>query len=361
MSRMKRLFILLVACLLAATGVAREQKPTELRVAVLVDPPFVSLVGDDYQGAAISLWQAIAADNHWAFRYVPTGNNVDQTITALQAGQYDIFIGPISVNQHRIEQVDYSRPYFINRVGLIISKQTFQFKSIREAFFTPVMGILLLCLISSFVLYLHFFWYFERGLHPEIPMKYRNMISQGLLLHVFKKGFSGMPMTFGGRLTLLLWLFGLAILFSSLNATLTASLTTLRAKEHDSISDFSDLTRLNILGVEGHAEVTMAQNKGLTVHTMPSLEAGVKQLIGNKHSAMVYDSLPAQVYLNSRTLDDLMLSAYTLGQEEFSFAFPYGSPYAKAINITIVKLQDSQMMSLICEKYLGDQAKYCEL
>lgn len=361
MARMKRLFILLVACLLSAAGVASEQKPTILRVGVLTDAPFASQVGDSYQGAAISLWHAIAADNHWTFRYVSTGDNVDQTIAELQAGQYDIFIGSISVNQHRLEQVDFSRPYFINKVGLIIPKQVFQFRSVVDAFFTPVMGVLLFCLITSFVLYLHLFWYFERGKHLEIPAKYRDMISQGLLLHVFKKGFSGMPMTYGGRLTLLLWLFCLAILFSSFNATLTSSLTTLRAKEHDSINDFHDLTRLKILGVKGHAEVTMAQNKGLIVHTVPSLEAGLSQLVGHKHSAMVYDSLPAQVYLNSRALNDLMLSTYSLGQEEFAFAFPYGSPYAKAINISITKLQDLQMLNLICEKYLGDQAKYCEL
>jgi len=99
----------------------------------------------------------------------------------------------------------------------------------------------------------------------------------------------------------------------------------------------------------------------LAINDENSLDEGVALLEANKVGGIVYDQVLAQSYISDHRLKKIVLSNYTLGHEEYAFALPYESHYTKAVNISIIKFQDNQMMDVFCRKHLGEQAKYCQL
>lgn len=342
-----------------STGFAVSQP---LRVGVVSGSPFAFENAGVYGGLAIDLWQKIAEQNKWSYQYLPTGEDVYESLQQLQAGKFDLLIGPISVNEKRLYIVDFSRPYFINNVGILLHKEKSRYFPVIDAFLSPAFALVLLAIALLFIIYLHLLWYFERGKHPDIPLSYREAISVGFWVHLFKKsGFSQMPITLYGRVIVLLWLLCLGLLFTVFNASVTSMLTVAKSKQFDSISDFNTLTTLHLVGPKGLAAVNLARAQGLVVEETDTLDTAIALLRQNKVDGVLYDTIAGQDYLTSHRLNDVFFSNFVLGQEEYAFAFPYNSPLRKGIDIVVTKLQDHQLLVAMCQKYIASQAKYCQL
>ncbi len=332
-----------------------------LRVGVITDKPFAMKDGPGYQGLAIELWANVADANHWTYHYVPAGEDVYHAIQQLQAKKYDVLVGPISVNERRLFLVDFSRPFFINKVGVIIKKQNRSFISMLDDFLPRTLGFLIVVLACTFAVFLHLLWYFERGKHPEISLNYRHGISAGIWTHLFKKGFSHMPLTLHGKVTLLLWLGSLIVLFSLFNASVSAAFTVALAKTYDQVASFSDLDQLRVIGVEGVSATTLARNQGLALTTVATLSEAVAKLQANQADAIIYDALAAQQYLQANDVHGLRMSDFILGQEQYAFAVPYDSFLLKGINMALVKSQENTLANYYCQKYIGSGSTYCQL
>lgn len=333
-----------------------------LRVGVLQASPFASQVGDHYQGLTIDLWEKIAANNHWAFSYLSAGTDESQAISQLQAGRFDILIGPLSVTGPSLAVVDFSRPFFINKTGVIVLKHRSHFLSLLDPVLSKSFAALTLALLSAFLIYIHLFWYFERGKHPEISEGYWKTVSSGLWIHVIKKGFGGMPTTLYGKFTVLFWLLCVGLFLTTFNANVTSAFTVALAKQYDSIKNFGDLQQLQLAGVEGSAAANLAIDQGLTLVYVKNLEEAIDLLQDNEVGGIVYDSVIGLNYLSSHHSTKLVMSAYMFAQEEYAFALPYHSPLTRALNMSLVELQDNQQVSRICQKFIGaEQAKNCQL
>lgn len=350
-----------LSCLLVMPFVALASQPHVLRVGVINGSPFTSQKAGQYQGMVIELWQNIADDNHWGFQYVPTSEDADQTLRQLQAGQFDVVIGPLSVNQPRLKMVDFSRPYFINNIGVLAAKRHYRLRDVFSDFLPSTFVAILISLAGSFLIYLNVLWFFERGKHPDVHAKYHHAMRQGFWHHVIKGGFSEMPHTTRGKITLLLWGLWAALMVSIFNASISAAFTVSLAKQRSTIASFEDLTQVRVIGVAGQASADLAQRSGLFLNTVATLPEAIQALQLGKADALVFDQVPAQDYLNAHHINNLELSDLSLAQEEYAFALRYNSPYLHPINMSIVKFQDNGLVGLFCQKYMGEQAKYCQL
>lgn len=334
---------------------------TTLKVGVITDSPFALKDGSTYRGLAIELWENVAEKNHWAYRYQFAGADVAPAIAALKAHRYDVLIGPISVNAKRLLAVDFSRPYFINNIGVIEKKKHKSFVSMLSDFLPRTLIFLLLVLACVFAIFLHLLWYFEGGKHPEIASSYRRAISTGIWLHLFKKGFSHTPSTLHGKVTLLMWLVSLVVLFSLFNASVSAAFTVALTKSYEPVATFSDLDKLKVAGIKGVSATTLASNQGLAVQVVPTLDDAVQLLQADQIDAIVYDALAAKDYLHAHEIHTLRMSEFVLGQEQYAFAVPYNSKLLKAMNLSLVQLQENNLANYFCQKYVGSQAKFCQL
>lgn len=83
-------------------------------------PPFEYVEGSEIVGFDITLSQQIAADYGAALEVV--NMEFDSLIAALQAGQIDMAVAGMSVNEERKKSVDFSEPYFESEQVIIVKK-----------------------------------------------------------------------------------------------------------------------------------------------------------------------------------------------------------------------------------------------
>lgn len=352
----------LVAVLAISVAGAETSHTSNLRVGIVEVSPFSQKNDQAYQGVVIDIWEAMAREYHWRFHYVSAGSDSQRAIQQLAQGKYDVLLGPLSVTASRLQQVDFTRPFFINNIGIVVLKKRLSLRAIsailfEHGFFSVMGGFLL-----SFLLYLHLLWYFERGKHDTLPMSYREALSGALWVHIFKKGFPNMPQTLQGKWVLLLWVLAVAVLFTSLNASVTSSLTVAFAQGSGHLT-LSDLQQQRVIGVdESGGALATARSQGLYVTAVQTPEEGLALLQSGQADAMIFSTEKADAYLKTHQLQSVfVLSDLILGHDEYAFALPYGSPLRKTMDMSIAAYQDDQSMLFYCQKYLGSQAKGCEI
>lgn len=222
-------------------------------------------------------------------------------------------------------------------MGVILLKQHGHFINFLDPSLLRSFISIALALLFSFLVYLHLFWYFERGKHPEILDSYRKAIKSGLWAHTIKNGFISMPTTVYGKFTVLFWLLCTSLFFASFNASVTSTFTVALAKQYDSIKTFGDLSQLHLAVVEGSAVASLASDQGLTLTYTKNLEQATSLLQETQVGGVLYDSVIAQQYLARHHLTKLMMSGFIFGQEEYAFAVPYHSRITQALNMTLVE------------------------
>jgi ABC-type amino acid transport substrate-binding protein len=91
------------------------------------------------------------------------------------------------------------------------------------------------------------------------------------------------------------------------------------------------------------------------------MDEAVKLLEENKVDGVVCDTPLASNYLRHHNLPNLVLSPVILEHDELSFAVKRNSPLRHAIDLGITSFQDDDSVVPLCRRYIGDEAKNCDL
>jgi len=168
-------WIALAVALAAAQVVASEP----LRVGVAGEPPFVKWNEPGPPlGAAVEIWEKIAAANTWTFSYQPFPS-VDTGLAAVAAGEIDVLVGNTGITRARLAEVEFSQPFF--RSGLQIMIPEARPHSVgriwsdlaeitRLEVFWYVVGAVVLLTVAVFL--------FERRHNPEFPKTRREGMAE---------------------------------------------------------------------------------------------------------------------------------------------------------------------------------------
>lgn len=98
-----------------ATPVAAEPTPPQTSsITVAVNPEFKPFLyldeADNMTGFDIDIMNALSKAGNFEVAYVP--RPFDGMLDALAAGEYDAAISAITINESRLERVDFTQPYF---------------------------------------------------------------------------------------------------------------------------------------------------------------------------------------------------------------------------------------------------------
>ncbi len=119
---------LLGVLLLAAPVLAAEQ------LIIAIDknfPPFeFKDQNGNYVGFDIDLWQAIAREENLEYRLQPT--NFNAIIPGLKQGQFDAAIAGITIKPERLEEVDFSRPYYRSGLQILVRNDDLSIASLAD-------------------------------------------------------------------------------------------------------------------------------------------------------------------------------------------------------------------------------------
>jgi len=120
-----RLALGLVGLAVASAGFCIRVQAQTLRVGVSGSAPFVIREGDATQGISIDVWRDFASAEGLSYRLIQQTSTA-ASITNVASGELDVAIGPISITSDRlmIDGIEFTQPYYISHVGLLVSERS---------------------------------------------------------------------------------------------------------------------------------------------------------------------------------------------------------------------------------------------
>jgi polar amino acid transport system substrate-binding protein len=355
---MKRLLFLCMTFLFATMAHCDEP----IKVGVLLDPPFVIKEEAIYTGIAIDLWTTIAQNLKKTSTYVEFScGKSEEAFEALQKGEIEILIGPLSVTRKSLEVADFTLPYFIDKIIVLSSYEYFD--SIIHFFKILIYSIggIIFLFLFIFIAYIHLLWYFEHPHGTNIPNTYKEGISYLFWTHIFIGRHEDLPATWPGKILLLFKTGSFYVILALLNATLISTLTVSFSRWNDPIQNIFDLEKRKVGAIVNSRPLKIGKELGLKILPFGSVEEGIQALEGKQIGAFLADLSQADTYLKGKGLTDITINHYDIRHDLYSFATRLGSPLLRDINLQMVELRKNGIPRKICQSYLSKGVTNCEL
>ncbi len=349
-------FMLLLAFALAAQGVARGQGQAvePLSVAVVGNAPFV-IKADPPIGLSVDVWETVAASLGVAYTLVPQ-EDIDAAISGVEAGEFDIAVGPVSITASRAERVTFAQPYF-NASLAIMAPQSGSLYDRFAPFFTRTFVTGFSALAAVLILIGTLLWLAERRANPEqFPQNPRAGIANGVwmaLVTMTTVGYGDrVPVSVAGRVISGIWMFIGLVIASSLTAFLATALT-LSQMDGPSIETAEQLRGRRVAVVGGTTSEEFVESVGGRALAAPDVQAAVVLLERGDADAVVFDRPMLRYIISEDPSLDFRISASEYRRQNYGFAVPKGNPLGERIGLEILRLRESGELLEIEQRWLG--------
>lgn len=337
---MKYLLIFICFLFLGPNTMAQDSVQSlneKLIIGLTPTPPFVVQENNDFSGLSISSWELVNEKLNWdyEFRIYP---NLNTLLTAIETGEIDFSINPITVTDQRMERMDFSQPYFISHTAIARKSGSKTWTYLQNILSWNFISAILI-LVGVIFIFGFLVWIFERKANKEEFGEGPRGIFQGFWWSAVTMTTVGYgdksPRTFGGRLIGLIWMFMAIIMISSLTAGIASSLTVQNMQ--DEIKSIEDLGRFEVATVESSSSLELLDQYNVKSRKVLNAEEGMHLLLNKEATLFVYDQ-PILNYLieQNELQDDLEVLQKTLKKDYFSYSFPKGSPLVKELNPVLV-------------------------
>jgi len=352
----------------ASTGSFAQPAAVSKRVLVgtRVVPPFViQNENGTLKGISIDLWEGVARDLGITYQYqiVDDLNELLKGITTSTA-KYDVIVGAVSARAERERTMDFSHPYYAS--GLAIATKV---KNPNAGFLQTLNLVLFNGLLKTLA------WLFGAQLVAGMviyflesrtnPAHFGGGLLKGIGNGLWWSAVTMATVGYGdkaprgclGRLFGIFWMFTSIVIISTFTASITSSLT-LSTLQTEGIGGPEDLPNLRV-GTYGSAS-TSHQYLAVThrvnrLETYASISEGLKATQDGQIDAFVYDAPMLSYYINRDYKDKLYLMPKLFEPQDYSFAFPEGSPLREEVNRELEKeIADPSWQDTLTE-YLGKQ------
>ena len=226
---MSRILTILLLGLLGLNAVADESSEPLLRVGISEVPPFVIKEPDgSWRGISIDLWQAVAEQAGYRYEMLPMP--FERLLPSLEDGQLDAVVGALTMTAEREARFDFTHPFY--RTGLAIGVpyggEASGWAAVKgllsSQFLSLILGLAVLMLLVGGLL-----WLFERRRNQQ---QFGGSPAQGLgssfwwaAVTMTTVGYGDKaPVTLGGRLIGLVWMFAGLIMVSTFTAAVASAL-----------------------------------------------------------------------------------------------------------------------------------------
>lgn len=353
--------IVLVLCVLAPSFAAMAQTPAKmpsdqtLVVGVKVAPPFVIADGASYKGLAIELWEAIAKDHGWHYRY--RQYDLAGLLTAVEQHQIDVGLGAITTTAAREKVMDFAHPITSSGLGIAVRSDSGSgWLSVAHALLSPaflkVIGLLVLLLLTVGVLV----WAFEhRGNAEQFGGSRRSGIFSGFwwaMVTMTTVGYGDTaPRSVPGRILGMIWMLVALLVVSFFTASITSALTV--GKLTSQITRASDLSKVKVASIKDTTSGQWLARNQDSYTQADSLEAALADLNAGKVDAVVYDEPLLRWIIRQRYEGSLRVLPFTLERQDYAFALPTGSPLREPIDTSLLERINAPAWKDLLRNYFG--------
>ncbi|EGV44818.1 transporter substrate-binding domain-containing protein [Bizionia argentinensis JUB59] len=345
-------FILFNNSVLAQTE-SVEQPTGTLRVGVAGSEPFV--FGESDSGISVEIWDKIAKKKSWSYEYIAF-ETVDEATRALNRGDVDLVVGPVSITAKRLETMRFSQPFYNSSIS-IISKQG---DNSLWSKIKPLFSIKLLLAVFVFLVILAivgtFLWLAERKKSPDqFPHDPLHGIGTGMWLAIVTMSTTGYgdkaPITLAGRIIAGSWMI-ISIIFATSMVAGIASTLTLSNIGSTTISNFEQLSNRKAATILGSPAENFLRKAKAKVVSVNNLEEAIEKLENGDVDAVVYDRPQLLYFLKENDKDNLYISKAEYYKQGYGFAFNFNSQLILDVNRTLLELAENQITEEIIHTYI---------
>ncbi|MGH9609819.1 MAG: transporter substrate-binding domain-containing protein [Bryobacteraceae bacterium] len=346
--------------LLAPAGALRaaSSQRTILRVGVAGSEPFVIQKNGSLEGISVEIWQALADQTGWHYRF-RTYEDVPDALDALSSGALDVVVGPVSITAARARHVRFSQPYFASSLSIASRSETPSLWERLDPFFSPplyyALGIflLVLCVVGTFI------WLAEReSPDSQFPQPPGRGIASGIYFAIVTMSTVGYgdlaPRTRLGRLLTGIWIVISVIAASSLVAGIASALTITGLKT-SVIATAAQLNGRAVAVLKDSPGQGFARDNGARLVPVHSLAGGYNLLVEHKADALVFDRPQLRYFLQQQHNAGLAVSQAEYMRQNYGFAFPLSSNRVRTVNLDLLQLEESGRVDRIVRAWLGDE------
>jgi polar amino acid transport system substrate-binding protein len=350
----------LTALVLLALPAAAEDLPPvpsgePLRVAISEVPPFVMQdAAGHWQGISVDLWREVAQAIGRPFRFVPMP--FKEVLPSLEAGDVDVAVGALTMTAERETHIDFTHPIY--QTGLAIGVPQVEDSSwavlkrlVSWQFASVVLGLAALLFGVGALL-----WLFEHRRNEEQfggpPAKGLSQSFWWAAVTMTTVGYGDKaPVTLGGRLVAIVWMFAGLIMVSGFTAAVTSALTVGRLQ--GGIAGPQDLPGTHVATVTATVSARYLEKEHIRSTAYPDVHGAMEAVLNGNADAIVYDR-PILQYRN-RELGGrgLRLLPGIFETQSYAFAVGSGSPLREPISRAVLRLTHGDAWLLLQRKYLG--------
>jgi len=344
-----RVMLLLLCCLTSLSVWAEE-----LVVGVKESPPFAMQVDGKWQGITVDLWRQLADEMglswHWQQQ------DLAGLLDGVEHGDIDVGIGALTITAGRESVMDFSHPFYSTGIGIAVPRQegvvSFLSGLVSTAMLRTLAALALLLMAVGALL-----WWFERKRNPD---QFGGHWPQGLAsgfwwsaVTMTTVGYGDKaPVTTGGKLVALVWMFAGLILISGFTTAITTALT-VNQLGNSPISSAEDLARARLITIADTASSEALTQRYLTFATASSLSEALQRVASGEFDAVVYDE-PILRYLISRdAASPLTVLPFTIERQDYGVALVSASPLREPLNIALQDYLHSPAWKTSLYRYMG--------
>ncbi|WP_339489746.1 transporter substrate-binding domain-containing protein [Pseudomonas sp. EL_65y_Pfl2_R95] len=354
---MHRIFAVFFLCLIGFSAVADESEKPVLRVGLSEVPPFViHEKSGDWRGISVDLWRDIAKQLGYQFEFEPM--QFGELLPSLEAGNLDVVIGALTMTAERERKFDFTHPFYQTGLAIAVpygsdSSGWAALKGLLSwQFASLVIGLAGLLLLVGALL-----WAFERRRNKD---QFGGNPAQGLgnsfwwaAVTMTTVGYGDKsPVTLGGRLIAIVWMFSALIMVSTFTAAVTSALTV--GNLRSGIQGAEDLKRAHVATIGGTVGEKYLSSLRIRNTVYPDVLSAMRSVQEGETDAVVYD-LPILQYRNAE-LDHggLDIMPGTFDNQSYAFAVASGSKLREPISQEVLRITNSDEWPQLQELYLGD-------
>jgi len=329
-----------------------------LKVGVGGTPPFLIQGGNDnFRGIVIDIWEEIAFVNNFGYKLILYTETQD-ALDAVATGELDLLVGPFTITAERLQEVNFTQPFFVSSLGVVVQQESPTIWSRVRPFFTKAalssVGALLICLF----LVGNGIWLAERRQNPEqFPRHYLRGVSSGMwfaLVTLTTVGYGDQtPKTSYGRFISGIWMLISLIAVSSLIGGLASAFTlALSELPADSLTQPEDMRGKRMAVVTGTTGETWAAEYQAKLVQCSSLEEAISLVVEGKTDGAIFGRPTLEYYLSQHLDVPLQLVDFRINEENLGFVLPHDSPLSVPLNLTIVKFREDGTLDSITDRWL---------
>lgn len=330
-----------------------------LVVATKEAPPFV-MKNDagEWTGLSIELWRSVAErlDVEYELREM----SIPEMLDTLEEGSVDVSAAAMTVTPDREERVDFIHPFHTTGLSIAIASDggTSWIASLG-AFFTAGFLRVVLALAAILLVCGLLVWLFERRVNEEM---FGGSTARGIgsgfwwaAVTMTTVGYGDKaPVTIGGRIVALVWMFASLIVISGFTAAIASALTL--GGLGSPISGPEDLDEVRTGSVPATTSASYLESEGVGYQRADDVASGLAALRDGRIDAFVYDRPILGHVARTRFAGEVRLLTGSFERQDYAFAVPPHSDLREPINravLDVVAGEGSREWKRQMERFLG--------